>query len=183
MSRIVFVGGGSEIPGLKSRVLDEVSALIEERGWNPVRGKAVEQLRLNPRLRQARTMQASDGPIEVRGNEVKATSLANGNPAFADLESNAIDEHLNREAKKSQPIDKGHLRMVTSLGAWAGGSMISQLKIPAVSVIDRDLWLQHGMAGASRTVEVSVVGQRQSMGPSSFKTGAAEKGWSLGLWG
>jgi hypothetical protein len=58
------------------------------------------------------------------------------------------------------------------------------LKIPAVSVVDRDQWLQHGASGASKVGDVAVGQQRQSMGPGAFKTGGVDRSsWTLGLWG
>ena len=65
MSRIIFVGGGASLPGLKQRVLDELTTLIEESAWDPVRGKAIGQLRSNHKILQSRRRQANPGPIEV----------------------------------------------------------------------------------------------------------------------
>ncbi|KAK6613043.1 Actin-related protein 10 [Botrytis cinerea] len=85
------------------------------------------------------------------------------------------------------PEEKGFIRAIESLGAWSGASLLSQLKIPAVSSIDREAWMQHGLSGANRNAEVSVAagaGNRGSMGPGAFKGGVGEKGsWTLGLWG
>ncbi|TAQ86224.1 hypothetical protein B7494_g5435 [Chlorociboria aeruginascens] len=187
MSRIIFVGGGSNIIGLKSRVLEEVAALIEERGWDPVCGKAVEQLRSNPKLRRVRSKQAAPGPLGVLQEIVEEEPLQSKfSPAgFADQELDPIEDQVKREANKGvPPIEYGYLRAVDSLGAWCGASLLSQLKIPAVSVIDREQWLQHGAAGASRNPEVSIANQRQSMGPNSFKAAAGDRSsWTLGLWG
>jgi hypothetical protein len=187
MPRIIFVGGGSNLLGLKERVLDEVAMLIEQLGWNPVRGKAIGQLRKNPKLQQSRRRQAGGGPTEVLGYvEIPQTSEVNS--AFLDQESDPIEEQIRREANKGvKPPELGYLRAVDSLGAWSGGSLISQLKVPAVSVIDREQWLQHGVAGASREIDsasINVNMKRQSMGPSAFKTAAGERSsWTLGLWG
>jgi actin-related protein len=184
MSRIVFVGGGSKLLGLKGRILDEVAALIDERGWDPVQGKAVETLHDNPKLQRIRNRQAGIGPTEILREDnpsIPTTTSA----AVVDQEPDPIEEQLKREASKGiKPIEHGHLRAVKSLGAWSGGSLLSQLKIPAVSIIDREQWLQYGATGASRTMEVNIATQRQSMGPSSFKPGAGERSsWTLGLWG
>ena len=185
MSRIVFVGGGSKLVGVKARILDEIATLIDERGWDPVQGKAVEQLRNNPKLQRSRNRQASTGPTEIlSGTETPLIPITNS-AALIDQESDPIQEQLKREAsKRTKPVEHGHLRAVESLGAWSGGSLLSQLKVPAVSIIDREQWLQHGAAGASRTAEVSAGTQRQSMGPGSFKAVAGERSsWTLGLWG
>ena len=34
MSRIVFTGGGANIPGVRQRILDDVSALVEKNQWS-----------------------------------------------------------------------------------------------------------------------------------------------------
>lgn len=183
MARVVFVGGGSRILGLKARVLDEVAALVDERGWDPVTGKAVEQLRSNSKLQRTRLRQ--DGPTEVlRLDEKPGTATTPA--AHLEQESDPIEDVLKREASKGiSPIEAGYLRAVESLGAWSGGSLLSQLKIPAISVVDREQWLQQGISGASKSGEISSSSQRQSMGPGVFnKTGAGERSsWTLGLWG
>ena len=185
MSRIVFVGGGSKVIGLKGRILGEVAALVDERGWDPVQGKAVEQFRNNSYLQRARSRQATTEPAEVLQESENTSIPITNSAAFIDQESDPIEEQLRREAnKRTKPVDRGNLRAIESLGAWSGGSLLSQLKIPAVSTIDREQWLQHGVAGASRTVEVSVGTHRQSMGPASFKAGVGDRSsWTLGLWG
>ncbi|KAL3428215.1 actin-related protein [Phlyctema vagabunda] len=181
MARIVFVGGGSRMIGLKSRLIDEVTALVERRGWDPVQGKAVEQLRSNPRLKHNRSRQVDEGPLEVtRDEDSQDQKLVAGHQ---DQELDVIGEQIKREVNKGTlPIEKGYLRAVDSLGAWSGASLLSHLKIPAVSVIDRDQWQQYGITGASRSTEVDVGRQRQSMGPGSFKSGERSS-WTLGLWG
>jgi len=184
MPRIVFVGGGSNLLGLKERVLDEVAALVNQFGWNPVRGKAVELLLNNPKLKHNRPTLASAGPTEVFDGD-SATPAPKVTAALVKQERDPIDEQLKREANKgAKPVELGYLRAVDSLGAWSGGSLLAQLKIPAVSIVDRDQWQQHGASGASREFEINVNAKRQSMGPAAFKSGAAERSsWTLGLWG
>ncbi|TVY58207.1 Actin-related protein 4 [Lachnellula cervina] len=178
MSRIIFVGGGSNMPGLKGRILNEVAALIEQRGWDIVQGKAVDQFRNNPKVQRTRSRQADEGPAEV----LRDSNLIP--PGLLNQEPDPIEDDLRREAKNNPPVVSGNLRAIDSLGAWAGGSLLSQLKIPAVSIIDRDQWIQQGPSGASRNGEVTVTTQRQSMGPGAFKSAAGDRSsWTLGLWG
>lgn len=184
MARIIFVGGGANLPGLKERVLDELTTLIEQSAWDPVRGKAIEQMRGNHKLLQSRRRQANQGPIEVPDeNDLPPSPKIKA--AFVEQEVDPIDEQLKREANKGvKPVELGYIRAVDSLGAWSGGSLMSQLKVPAVSIIDREQWLQHGASGASREIEASVNlnAKRQSMGPAAFKAGDRSS-WTLGLWG
>lgn len=190
MSRIILVGGGSNIPGLRNRLLDELKNFIEKKGWNPVQGHAVKQYQTNPHLQRSRSRQP--GPVEVPPLQKGELAVSNPNSAtipaaFVERDPDPIEIQLQREAAKNSGarfIIKGELRMVESLGAWSGGSLLSQLKIPAISVVDREQWQQHGAAGASKTGDVSVSSTRQSMGPSTFKSGTeGRNSWTLGLWG
>ena len=45
MARIIFVGGGSHVLGLKSRLLNELTALVERRGFDTVEGKVADHRR------------------------------------------------------------------------------------------------------------------------------------------
>ena len=193
MSRIIMVGGGSKLVGLKARLIDEVDALIRERGWDPIEGKAMEAYRNNPELRPNRNKQVSHGPIEVSPvvspavSPTDDTALPRKIPAgLAEQEPDPIEDQIKREARKGvKRVAQGTLRMVESLGAWSGASLLSQLKIPAISVIEREQWLQNGISGASKSGDISVAASnRQSMGPGVFKAGAGDRSsWTLGLWG
>ncbi|KAI9673823.1 MAG: hypothetical protein M1829_003941 [Trizodia sp. TS-e1964] len=123
LPRIIITGGTSNIPGLKERIIDEISALIKERSWNNVRQR---------------------GLIVTLG------------------EINKV------------PAERG-LRCVESLGPWAGGSLAASLKIKSLVEIEKDKFMQHGLAGVSRD-EI-----RHSLGT---RTGVGERSsWTLGLWG
>ncbi|PQE26031.1 hypothetical protein CJF30_00000749 [Rutstroemia sp. NJR-2017a BBW] len=183
MSRVIFVGGGSHVLGLKGRVMDEVQKLISERGWDPVQGRAVNQFKNNPRLKRNRARQVDEGPAGVEGGEVELSRAG-----FQDPEPDPIEAQIRREAEKgSKPPEQGTLRAVESLGAWAGASLLTQLRVPAVSTIEREVWLKEGIAGANKNADISVAvaaGTRGSMGPGAFNKGAGERiSWTLGLWG
>jgi actin-related protein len=184
MSRIIFTGGGSTIPGLKNRILNDVQNLIGERDWNPVQGRAVEQLRQNSKPVSNRPRQGNSGPIELIGT-TEDNPQPSSNAAFEDQESDPIDEKLQREASKGKRLTvQGTLRAVDSLGAWSGASLLSQLKIPSVSVVDKEQWLQAGPAGASRQGEESKTNQRQSMGGAGLRAAASDRtSWTFGPWG
>jgi hypothetical protein len=181
MSRIVFVGGGSLIPGLRKRILDEVAYLIDQQKWDPVKGKAVDEYRSNPKLQ--RTKPRKLGPTEIL-EEQGVMETPTPSAALIEQEYDPIEEHLKKEAAKGKsPVESGHLRAIDSLGAWSGGSLLSQLKVPAISMIEREQWLQHGAAGASKAVDFNVAAaHRQSMGPGAFKSGDRSS-FTLGLWG
>jgi hypothetical protein len=181
MARILVTGGGSNIPGLKNRILGDLHGLVEARGWNPVYGQAAEKLKLNKKLRnQARRNNDGEGTVPAEhGGAPRAGHL---NP-----EHDPIEEQIRREASKgSQPSVHGSLRVLDTIGPWAGTSLATNLKIPSVSVVERDQWLLHGLAGATKQkdfVPTTVAKQRQSIGPAGLRGGPAEPtAWTLGPW-
>ena len=190
MSRIIITGGGSRIPGIKSRLLDEVFALVEERGWDPVRGKAADELR--KRMKELRLSQQETTATKL-GLYVKSTEILNDLPEVEPLPTAAglepqvpdpIEDKLRREeAKGRKPTVSGVIRGVETLGAWAGTSLIGALKIKGIVEIERETFLQHGLSGAKRDSDTSVAQQRQSFGPGVPRAGGIEKvAWTLGGW-
>lgn len=196
MSRIIITGGGSNITGLKARLLNEVAALVEARGWDPVEGKAADERR--GRLRENREKRAIDEKKrelrEVSGNRHSAKNLDNAtateNPtppeestptpaSLAPQISDPIQDKLRRDQnKETKPPVSGVIRGVHSLGAWAGASLLVSLRVKGVVEIDRDAFLQHGMAGARRDAEASAAPQK---GMARASMGSAG-GWTLGPW-
>jgi actin-related protein len=190
MARVIFTGGGSNIVGLKSRIVNEVCGLIQDRGWDPVRGKAVEQPQASIRKRLNRSRQSNGGPTEARQIEPNNSantedSITGGQAAFEAQEADPIEEQIRREARNGdRQTAQGTLRAVESLGAWGGGSLLSLFKTPAVSLVEREQWLQHGVAGASKQSELPTINQRQSIGPSGLRAGLGDRSnWTLGPWG
>jgi actin-related protein len=185
MSRVIFTGGCSRIPGLRSRIFDEVSRLVVMRGWNPVSGKAVEELSNNASLRRHGSKQTS----HVTAGNVQAHLEQDSvwhDAANADPDTNAIDMQLDREKSRTPTALQGQLRALQSLGAWSGASLTCQLKVTAIATVDRDAWLLNGINGASKPAEVDLKAQqRQSMGPGLMRaaTGMGERSWTLGVWG
>ena len=188
MSRIIFTGGSSKVLGLRKRVMDEVSRLVQERGWDPVVGKGVEQLKQNPKLNKRGSRKARrDGPIENDSPADPAGESQDGvwhDAANAAPETDPVEEQL-RKGSDAKPKVQGEIRAIDSVGAWSGASLLTQLKIPAVATIDRELWQQQGVSGAVKASEVDLKAQqRQSMGPGGLMRNAvAGSNWTLGIWG
>ncbi|TQS37638.1 hypothetical protein Golomagni_01882 [Golovinomyces magnicellulatus] len=182
MSRIVFVGGATQIPGLKLRIMQELSFLIETRGWDPVYGQSAKRFKIIHKSRNIPTRQKHVAEVAPLDEAVSAMKIMTSSKP---QEVDPITEKLSRESRKGQhPISTGNLRVVNSLGAWAGGSLLSQMKIQAVSVIEREQWTQHGAAKLSRLNESSHNSQRQSMGPGALRSSVGERSsWTLGIWG
>ena len=184
MSRIIFTGGGSKIPGLKARLLDEVAALVEARGWDPVEGKAADE-----RRRRLREISGNRQATKVEDVETSNTNSAINqqtpknsiaSPAsLAPQLSDSIEEKIRREQDKGiKPTVSGVIRGVETLGAWAGASLLASLRIKGVVEIERDAFLQHGFAGARRDAEASAAPQKGMPRPNI----GGQSGWTLGPW-
>ncbi|KAF2095687.1 actin-like ATPase domain-containing protein [Rhizodiscina lignyota] len=193
MARIVITGGVSNIPGIKARVIEELKLLVKCRGWDPIRnyGKATKRANSNPRERNDNTAvrlesnvtessDTDDGTAE-ESNELHQPAVA---AAFVPQEQDPILERLaERAAKQAPPTVEGRIRAVETLGAWAGGSLMAALRIKGVVEVERESFLQHGLAGASKEKEVSSkAAQRQSLGPGARSAGAERASWTLGIW-
>lgn len=183
MSRIMVVGGPSAIPGLKKRVVDEISSLCQTRGsQTPSRRYVptpadVQETPTTDRLGKKITEQQESSPPTTDSEDPPST----GPPAaFADQEVDHITEQFRRiEAKESKPSVQGLARGVESLGAWSGASLIAAMKIRGVVEVERDKFLQHGLAGATRDAKYSVVPSRST----ASKAGAGDRSsWTLGVW-
>lgn len=182
MSRIMFTGGCSNILGIKQRIIDDLTAIVKKRGWEPVFGKVVDKHRNTTRLhRQSSATSPTEGspPLKQAEDEgVKSPKSA----ADAKHEHDPIEAKVVRQRETVQQV-KGQIRVVHTLGPWIGGSLLCQLKVPAMAVIDRDAWLQHGASGASRPSDVDYkVQQRQSMQAGGYGRGGYGN-WTLGVWG
>lgn len=163
MSRILFVGGGSTIPGLAPRVVLEVGNILNQYGWSPVRGKNRDTLSdIDPERSQTPNI-----PFEE--------PLSPG--------EDFIEEKLQKQrAKEALPHVQGELRRIDSLGAWAGASLLTNLKVKGFVEIEREKFLQHGLAGAHRDAEISSVPQRTGHGAGHPRSGADRTSWTLAGW-
>lgn len=177
MSRIVFVGGGSRIPGMRQRVLKEVLILIQRHGWSPIRGKALERQR--QRLEQLK--------ISAPKLDDKEPSQSNGERSSTDgeiidhskeeQEVDFVEQKLRRQNKETPVPIQGVLREIESLGPWAGASLTTSLKIRGMVEIEREKFLQHGLAGATRDIEHPVPDRR-----SGLRSGGDRSSWTLAGW-
>ncbi|TPX10567.1 uncharacterized protein E0L32_008453 [Thyridium curvatum] len=186
MSRLIFTGGCANVLGLRKRIFNEVSQLIETRGWDPVQGKGVEQLRANTKLQRRGSRPAGDGPTPVpEMTSEDGPAVQPPWPPNPLAEFNNLEQEVQRYRETAPLRVRGQLRAVESLGAWSGASLLTQLKVPAIATIDRELWLQHGAAGASRPSDVDFkTQQRQSLGAGGLmRSAAAGTNWTLGAWG
>lgn len=169
MSRIIFVGGGARISGLRQRVLRELTALIDRHGWSPVRGGALDRQR--ERLEQMK--------ISKQETATNAAPLTNGDASDTppdEPEVDFVEQKLRRQNKDTLAPVQGVVREVESLGAWAGASLVTSLQIRGMVEIEREKFLQHGLAGATRDSEPPVPDRR-----SGLRAGDRSS-WTLAGW-
>lgn len=193
MSRLIFTGGCANILGLRRRIFDELRLIVEERGWDPVQGRGAQAYRSNPKLNRnggTKIVEKTSPPIPIiqtpEGSEDKDETPAPVNPAMVPSEDDPVEAAILKD-KGFKPAFKGALRVIDSMGPWAGASLATQLKLTALAVVDRDLWMQQGLNGASKPNEIDAQAQqtrmsRQSMGPGGLAKGQGNN-WTLGVWG
>lgn len=175
MSRLIFVGGGARIPGLRKRTLDEVARLIKLHGWSPIRGKAVERQR--ERLQELRISSQVD---EKNSTPLEPSSPSSEekkpNPSQEEPEIDFVEQKLQRQNKDTHKPVQGILREVESLGPWAGASLVTSVKIRGMVEVDREKFMQHGLAGGTREPENPVPDRR-----SGLRAGDRSS-WTLAGW-
>lgn len=189
MSRIIFTGGSSNILGLKERILDEVTGLVDRKGWEgvPGQGGRLEDIQKTERLRRNKATSPPSGESSPPSASASEGDQSPAPSSVADAEGpyDAIEAKIMRHREHVEPI-QGKFRALHTLGPWAGASLMCQLKISAMATIDRDLWSQQGAAGASKPSEVDFKAQqRHSMGAGGLIRGGGGSNmtWTLGTWG
>ena len=205
MSRLTFTGGLSNIAGLKSRLLEELEATVAEHGWNPVknygsatgavnsrRGQTVKELDQAGKLQNDNWSGLADEEIPGFSSEL-STDLQSIPAHLREPDRDAIDEKLASSSKspsgstESQCV-QGSVRAIHTLGAWAGASLVTALRIKGVVEVDRERFLQHGLSsvGAATTKkDVSLEKTRQSLAAGSIRPPAEKTdraNWTLGVW-
>jgi actin-related protein len=192
MSRIIITGGVSHLPGLKTRLLRELEALVSIRGWDQVRSYGSASAKHEERMRARREQAELRRQEGEEGEDTFPESLDPDAPppsipaGLRDPEVDNMDVKIAQLAIRNGPPPACSIgrviRGVETLGAWVGASLIAQQRVKGIVEIERERYLQHGLQGASREKEVSVVQQRQSMGPGLAKGGGERASWTLGVW-
>ncbi|KAF2204331.1 actin-related protein-like protein RO7 [Delitschia confertaspora ATCC 74209] len=187
MSRIVITGGVSNMPGLKTRLLAELEALVQKHGWDVVRNYGSASARHEALIRQKRERLEAQPSDAVKITDSTGLDSVPSIPAgLRTTEDDHISAKLAHAASRSAPPSTctvgGVIRGIATLGAWAGASLIAQLRIRGIVEIEREKFLHHGLEGASREKESSVIPQRQSMGPGARSAPGERGSWTLGIW-
>ena len=203
LSRIIITGGGADIPGLKARILAEVSHIIESRTWNPVNSYGSATLRKRPDVQPSVSIeQKPEQDYANKDVDPQSTTPAYLQPPLLDPILASIKSRADPSGTRSRPPGSPNRNITTdqsakmvqgiaTLGAWAGASLIAGLRVRGLVEIEREKFMQHGIAGADRSAgkAESVVAPQQGQSLAGMAGGgmrkAGEKGsdsWSLGIW-
>ena len=136
MSRIVLTGPHSNIPGLKTRLLAELSQIIEKRGWDVVEsyGKAAKPLpqRLLERVANAPPVTSTDANGGIPPSE----------RPHDDLADRLSQQVLHSTTKDREKVVKGVVRGIETLGAWSGASLMASLRVKGKGEVEREEFLR-----------------------------------------
>ncbi|KAK3056989.1 hypothetical protein LTR09_002027 [Extremus antarcticus] len=150
-SRIIITGGLSNLPGLKQRLLKELTLLIENRGWDPVRSygsatahhvKVLQEKSANIASIKSRP------PVDISFSPTKVPiqdRIPHEQRIHDDIQE-PVTRKVDTEIRKGKSEDvKGLVRGVETLGAWAGASLMASLRVKGVHEVERDEFLKHGL--------------------------------------
>ena len=188
MSRIMFSGGGSNIPNLKFRILDELSDLVKRRGWDPVWGRVADDRRRKLKETSYNRRNKAPRPVSLQKFLASGNVSQENEPAiaaaFVAQTPDPIAENLRRESERgSKPTVSGVVRGIETLGSWAGASLASALRIKGAVEVEKDMFLQHGLAGGRREAEAGQTKAKLNYGTGLMRTaGHDAAAWTLGLW-
>lgn len=167
LSRLVFVGDGSQMTGLDSLVVEHVKQLVDEQNWSTVQPKAAVQRRQTTSI----LVQHGSRTVDARHSD----------RVFGD---GLVEErYLKDKAKHSSRVVQGTTRQVSTLGSWAGASLLASLKVKSVVEVPRDQFLSHGLSSAVRGLDANAASQKR-IGTSGPAAKSSERSsWTLSGWG
>jgi actin-related protein len=154
ISRIVITGGASDMPGLKPRILQEIDALVQSKGWNPVVSYGSATGKQQQTTIRPMTIPIRDKLLGSEGHESPerpVPPIPTENVPARDLpqERDEPAEKSQREASKRGITIQSTVRGVQTLGVWAGASLVASLKADAAFEVKRDDFLKHGLVSLS----------------------------------
>ncbi|KAJ9285532.1 hypothetical protein DTO021C3_6924 [Paecilomyces variotii] len=186
MSRIIFTGGGANIPGIRRRILQDVSSLVRRYGWSSIRGRVIDEQRkklqglsINQQSHQSSSSSSSAHRPPSSSSSVTIPDTFNTDADHIQQEElDFVEQKLRRTRKDLHgPPVHGIFRQVDTLGPWAGASLVASMKLRGLVEIEREKFLQHGLAGASRDSDAHVPDRR-----SGLRAGDRSS-WTLAGWG
>lgn len=150
MQRIIIVGGGSLVPGLKKRIVDEVRSIVETAGWE----KGQRRDKRNSTPHSAPTPKLDPPKVVEFKPERQIHSEDEGETTEEEnYEWHAPPEGLSpddpgRERKKPG-VGGPKVKGLESLGAWVGASLVAGMKGRGNIEVEREKFLSTVAGGGS----------------------------------
>lgn len=149
ISRIMVTGLYSALPGLKRRVLQEISHLISTRGWDTIANYGSAKRHITPALkeRSPNAMEPPESPkVPLSPTKMPLQEATPPKDRVHDDIKDPITQKAEREhAKGKVETVKGVLRGVETLGAWAGASLMASMRVKGMYEIERDEYVKSGL--------------------------------------
>lgn len=150
ISRIVITGPNSRIPGLRPRLLHELSTLVDKRGWDAVENYGSAK---DPLPRRLKSLQLDTDPPTLPAT---TQSGANGSTIpprdrqHDDASDRLSQQVFHASTKSKEIVVKGVVRGVETLGAWSGASLVASLRVKGTVEVDREeflggVWREKGL--------------------------------------
>lgn len=145
MQRIIIVGGGSLVPGLKRRIVDEVRGIVETMGWSIGHRRGGDK----PKLPTAAKPEPPEAVVPKPKPELNSED-----------EGEVEDEHYEWHAPPEGPGEDGpverepgiggpKVKGIESLGAWVGASLVAGMKGKGNIELDREKFLSTVASGGT----------------------------------
>ncbi|KAI7181318.1 hypothetical protein KC363_g9168 [Hortaea werneckii] len=173
ISRIVLAGGLSHLPGLKSRLLNELQQLITARGWDAVNSYGSAQQH-HDRILKERSANAppptntnkphqhphssstedpdshSSLPIPLSPTKKPLQdSLPHHQRVHDDIKDPITlkaERHTLASKEQREAVARGTVRGVETLGPWTGASLVvGTMRVKGVHEVEREEFLRHGV--------------------------------------
>lgn len=148
MQRIIIVGGGSLIPGLKKRIVDEVRSIVETTGWE--KGQRRGKRKLEP--------QAAAPELELpKAVEAKPEHQIHSEDEGEMTEEENYEWHAPEglslgglgQGEKKPGVGGPKVKGLESLGAWVGASLVAGMKGRGNIEVEREKFLSTVAGGGS----------------------------------
>ncbi|EKG11990.1 Actin-like protein [Macrophomina phaseolina MS6] len=147
--------------------------------------EAISQQEEETEEESARQTPRTQTPTSQHASSRSSGTVTPAPPSEVPQEIDPITAKLQALGMKNrQPGPEGVVRGVETLGAWAGASIVAQLRIRGIVEVDKDRFMQHGLAGATKdSSHTTIVEQKRQSSLGTGGRAAGDRGsWTLGVW-
>lgn len=141
VSRIIVTGSHSRIPGLKTRLLQDISALLEKRGWDAVENYGSAKDPLPRRLKSLQLNSETSTPPAPTQSGANSSVVEARDRQHDDVFDRLSQQVTHASTKGREIVVSGIVRGVEALGAWSGASLVASLRVKGTVEVDRDEFL------------------------------------------